>query len=92
MVFGANTVLTEVLLLLSNYYPDDAPEEAIQMCLSYSNENEMSVNTFEKILRRMGGQLIMCIIDEQRIKHPEILDKFHNFRDRKSLYKGFVNY
>lgn len=55
------------------------------MSSNYVTKNEMSVIALEPILRRMGGQLIMSIIDDRRIKHSEIEVSFHTFRERQSL-------
>lgn len=81
------TVIVEFSELLSNYYPGDTREEAVRMCYNYFTENEISMTIVTKILRRMGEDLMMFIIYEQRIKLPEVLYKSHDFRERRSLYK-----
>lgn len=61
-----NTVITELAESLSDYYPADAPEEALQKFLGYIHENKMSASTFREILRKMARELIIFIIVNKR--------------------------
>lgn len=77
-MFAANAVVTQLAELLPDYYPGDAPEEALRMGFSYIHENEISGSTFQETFRRMGGKLSTFII-EQRFKHPKIPEEFLTF-------------
>lgn len=72
------------------------------MCMQYIVENELTLPWFKETLGKMGLEIIIQIIDDQRQKKlnvpsthgqrrkkPVIIDKFSIYRERKERYEPY---
>lgn len=72
--------------LLSDYY-DAVPPKVANMCTQYMLKNELTLLWFEETLERMGDELIIQIIDDQRQAKPVVLEEFSIYRECEERYE-----
>lgn len=49
----------------------------MRMCHSFIDKNELSTDEFAKLLHIRGGNLILLIFREQKLKHSELINKIN---------------